>query len=151
MYKYQVFYNLDRYLFSLLEKVSFLYMTCRYSADTPEPSGCCSSIKVEQNIASIAFKKNVNILSSTERFIRSNHRFYKKRCFSIDFRFHSKTPVLESLFNKVAGLRPPALLKKRHQHSSFPMNFSKFFRTSILKNICERLLLTHLRLYMLIV
>ena len=68
VYKYQVFQrnNFDRYLFSLLEQVSFLYLICHYSADTPEPSGCCSSEKVEQNIASIAFIKNVNILSSTE-------------------------------------------------------------------------------------
>ena len=38
--------------------------------------------------------------------------------------FHSKTPVLESDFNKF-----------------FPVKFAKFLRTSILKTICERLLL----------
>ena len=46
-----------------------------------------------------------------------------------------KTPVLESLFNKVAGL------KKRLQHKCFPVNIVKFLKTPILKNIYERLLL----------
>ena len=32
-------------------------------------------------------------------------------------------------FNKVAGLRPRILLKKRLQHSCFPLNFAKFLRT----------------------
>ena len=32
-------------------------------------------------------------------------------------------------------------LKKRLQHRSFPVSITKFLRTSILKNICERLLL----------
>ena len=32
-------------------------------------------------------------------------------------------------FNKVAGLRPAQLRKKRHLHSCFPLNFAKFLRT----------------------
>ena len=32
-------------------------------------------------------------------------------------------------------------IKKRLQHRCFPVNVAKFLRTSILKNICERLLL----------
>ena len=43
--------------------------------------------------------------------------FCKKMCFERFRKFHRKTPVMESLFNKVAGLTP------------------------ILKNICQRLLL----------
>ena len=35
-------------------------------------------------------------------------------------------------FNKVAGLRPATLLKKRLWHSCFPVNFAKFLRTSFL-------------------
>ena len=42
-----------------------------------------------------------------------------------------KTPVLESRFNKVAGLRPAAILK-RLQHRCFPMNVAKFLRTAFL-------------------
>ena len=54
---------------------------------------------------------------------RSSHRrcFVKKR-YSWKFRkFYRKTPVLESLFNKVAGL-------------CFPVKFAKFLRAPILKN-----------------
>ena len=53
-----------------------------------------------------------------------------------------KTPELESHFNKVAGLHAYNLAKNRLQHWCFPLNNAKFLRTSILKNICERLLLS---------
>ena len=45
----------------------------------------------------------------------------------------------ESLFNKIAG--PAGLLKKRLQHRCFPVHITNFLRTSILKNISERVLL----------
>ena len=35
----------------------------------------------------------------------------------------------ESVFNKAAGLRPAALLKKRLWHRFFPVSFAKFPRT----------------------
>ena len=44
-------------------------------------------------------------------------------------------------FNKVEALRPITLLKKRLHHRYFPVNITKFLRTPILKNICEKLLL----------
>ena len=47
---------------------------------------------------------------------------------------HRKTPVPEPLFNKVAGLRPETLLKKRLWRRSFPVNFEKFLRISFLEN-----------------
>ena len=48
--------------------------------------------------------------------------------------------MVESLFNKVAGLQGN-YIKKRIQHRCFPMNNAKYLRTPILKNICVRLLL----------
>ena len=42
---------------------------------------------------------------------------------------HKKTPVLESLFNKVAGLKAYIFIQKRHQHSCFPVNIAKYLRT----------------------
>ena len=42
-------------------------------------------------------------------------------------------------FNKVAGLRPATLLKKRLWHRCFPMNFEKFQRTPFLQNTSRRL------------
>ena len=44
--------------------------------------------------------------------------------------------MLESLFNKAAGLQASNFIKKRLQHRYFPVNIVKFLRTPILKNIC---------------
>ena len=49
--------------------------------------------------------------------------------------------MLQFLFNKVAGLKPETLLKKSLQHRCFPVEFAKFLRTSIMKNIFEGLFL----------
>ena len=38
---------------------------------------------------------------------------------------HKKTPVMECLFNKVAGQRACNFTRKRLQHRCFPMNISK--------------------------
>ena len=46
---------------------------------------------------------------------------------------HKKAPGLESLFNKVGGLKTCNFIKKRLQHSCFPMNIAKFLRTSASK------------------
>ena len=47
----------------------------------------------------------------------------------------------ESLFDKVAGLRPATLLKKRLWHRCFPVDFVKFLRTPFLQSTSGRLLL----------
>ena len=47
------------------------------------------------------------------------------------WKIHRKTPVLQSFFNEVAGLRSATLLKKRLLNRCFSMNFSKFFRTPL--------------------
>ena len=44
-------------------------------------------------------------------------------------------------FNKIAGLSPATLLKKRLLCRGFPVNFAKFLRTHFLQNTSERLLL----------
>ena len=44
-------------------------------------------------------------------------------------------------FNKVAGLRPATLFKKRLCHRCFLVNFAKFLKTPFLQNIPGRLLL----------
>ena len=48
--------------------------------------------------------------------------------------------MLESLFNKFAGLRAGNFITKRFQHRYFPVDIVKFLKTSILKDICELLL-----------
>ena len=66
----------------------------------------------------------------------------KKDVFKKFHKFHrKKTPVLESLFNKVTGLRPCNLIKNGIRHKCFPVKLSKFLRTAMLKNIHGRLLL----------
>ena len=47
-----------------------------------------------------------------------------------------------AFFNKVAGLWPASLLKKRHWYKSFPVNFAKFLRTSFVTEHLWWLLLT---------
>ena len=43
-------------------------------------------------------------------------------------------------------------IKKKLRHRCFPVNIAKFFRTPILKNICERLVLTkEIQLYIIII
>ena len=49
--------------------------------------------------------------------------------------------MLESFFNKVAGLWAFSFIKKKSQRSCFPVKFVKFLRTPTFKNIGEQLLL----------
>ena len=44
-------------------------------------------------------------------------------------KFTGKHLCQSLVFNKVAGLRPATLLKKRLRHRCFPVNFAKFLRT----------------------
>ena len=53
-----------------------------------------------------------------------------------------ETPVLESLFDKVAGLQA-TLLKRDSNTGVFFIITAKFLRIPVLKNICERLILTY--------
>ena len=70
---------------------------------------------------------------------RSSHPevFCKKGIFKKNGEILRKTPVSESLFNKVAGLQPAIFFKKRFQHRCFTVEFAKFLRTNILYNICK--------------
>ena len=53
--------------------------------------------------------------------------------------------MLEPLFDKVSGLEAFNIIKKRFQQRCFPANIAaKILKLSILKNICERLLLSDL-------
>ena len=49
-------------------------------------------------------------------------------------KFTGKHLCQSLFFNKVAGLRPATLLKKRLWHRCFPVNFVKFLRTPFLQN-----------------
>ena len=49
-------------------------------------------------------------------------------------KFTGKHLCQSLFFNKVAGLRPATLLKKKLWHSCFPLNFTKFLRAPFLQN-----------------
>ena len=66
---------------------------------------------------------------------------YEKSAIRNAAKFTGKHPYQSLFFNKVAGLRPATLVKKRLRRRCFPVNFAKFIRTPILKNICKQLLL----------
>ena len=60
--------------------------------------------------------------------------FRKKVFFKFFSKFIGKHLCQSLLFNKNAGLRPATLLKKRLRHRCFPVNFTKFLKTSFLQN-----------------
>ena len=62
--------------------------------------------------------------------------FCKKRCSKKSHQFHKKTPVLESLFKKVASVQVCNFIKKRFQHSCFLVKFPKFLKTCLYANGC---------------
>ena len=82
------------------------------------------------------FKKKqlrVNVFASKIR----SHSFRApedvvQRCSSRDFSEFTGKHLCQSLFfNKVAGIGPATVLKKRFWHRCFPVNFEKFVRTHL--------------------
>ena len=70
---------------------------------------------------------------------RSHQSCSIKKLFLKFCNIYKKTPVLESLFNKVAGLLtwPATLLKRDCNISVLPVNAVNILIIPILKNICE--------------
>ena len=90
-------------------------------------------IPILLNLQNIRMK---NVFKRTEK--QPREVFCKKRCSWKFCKFDTKSPVLESLLKKLLACN---FIKKRLQHTCFPVKFTKFLRTPILKNSCERLLL----------
>ena len=68
--------------------------------------------------------------------------FYEKRCSFLKIsQISQRNTSVESLFNKVAGLKACNSIKKRLQHGCLFGKFAKFLRTPVLEIISERLLL----------
>ena len=71
---------------------------------------------------------------------RNNEQvFYKNAVVKIFAKYIKKRLCLSLFLNKNAGLLYWNFIKKQLQHRSFPVNIAKILRTSILRNICERL------------
>ena len=67
--------------------------------------------------------------------------FYKKGAFKSFPKFTGKQPYQNLFFNKIAGIRPSTLLKKRLWHRSFSVNFEKLLKITFSQNTSGRLLL----------
>ena len=82
------------------------------------------------------------ILSIILIIFRSSHRrcSLKKGVFGNFTKFTGKQMCQNFIFNKVGGMWPAILLKKRLWHRCFPMNFANFLRIPFLQNTSERLL-----------
>ena len=65
----------------------------------------------------------------------------QKKVFSKISQNSQETPVLEPLFNKLAGLMTKNLLKRRILHRCFLVNLTKFLRTHFSTEHFRRVLL----------
>ena len=65
-------------------------------------------------------------------FFRSSrsHVFFKMGFLKNFANFTRETPVLESLLNKVARLKPCKFIKKRLQHMCFPVKYANLLKTT---------------------
>ena len=89
-------------------------------------------------------QKTVNIVESPVRsscpelfckksFLKNFAKLTRKHLYQRLFFRKVACNIFQNLFlNKVAGLRPATLLKKRLWHRCFPVNFAKFLRTPFL-------------------
>ena len=68
---------------------------------------------------------------------------FKKVFLTFFSKFKGKHLRQDLFLNKVAGLRPTTLLKKRLWHRCFSVNFKKFLRTPFLTAHLQWLLLSH--------
>ena len=106
---------------------------------------CCNCIAIDVfgtiMITTFSNKKNAENCRKHHRYRKGRSQmFFKKdvlKNFSI---FTGKHLCWSLLLNKWQVFRSAALLKKRLQHSCFPVNIAKFLRTPTLKNIYKRLL-----------
>ena len=65
--------------------------------------------------------------------------FHKKAVFKNLAIFIGKHLCRSAFINENASFQSCNFIKKRVQHRCFPVTIAKFLRTSVLKNICERL------------
>ena len=86
-----------------------------------------------------------NGVTYLRRFLVRSSRpemFCKKGVFRNFIKLTGKHLCQRLFFNKVAGLRPTTVFKKRLWHRCFPVNFRKFLRTPFLTEYLRWLLLS---------
>ena len=87
------------------------------------------------------FQRFLFEVSATLKQKLSSKVFCKKDVRKKFAKFTGKHLYISIILNKVAGLQPVTSLIQRLRYKSFPVNFAKFLRTSVLQHICERQLL----------
>ena len=90
-----------------------------------------TNVKGQSTFWIILFNFLCNILTT----IRTNRSqmFFEIGVLKVS-NIHRKTPVLKSLFSKVASLEAYKFIKKRLQNRCFPVNIANFLRKFYLKN-----------------
>ena len=80
----------------------------------------------------LQFQNDMDCLPHSITFFQKqpSEVFFKKRCSSNFRKTHTKIPVPESLFNKVAGARPVTLLKRETLSQVFPCEFCKISKNT---------------------
>ena len=84
----------------------------------------------------VVFRKFCKKSRSSHQRCSKENIIVKKAVLNKFCNIYRKTPVPESLFDKVVGLQACSFVKKRLQHRCFSVNM-KFLRTLILKYTCE--------------
>ena len=94
----------------------------------------CSNLIIFSKSQSVANIEWRNLLWNSSIYIiqKQSPEVFCKKCYSKFWKIHRRTPVQQTLFTRVAGLRSATLLKKRLWHRGFPLNFEKYLRTSTL-------------------
>ena len=94
----------------------------------------------------VLFSRQNTELFGEYLFRRSHSELFHEKGVLEIFTKSGKHQCWSLLFNKVAGWKPPTLLKKGPRQKCCPLNFARFSRTPISWNTCKRLLLYTARL-----
>ena len=96
------------------------------------------SFRYFDDINNVFFKILSCVLLEAEFYkLFKNVSVYIRDCFTLGLKIqniHRKTPVFESLFDKVTDLKACLFIKKWLERRRFPMSIAKFLQTPILKN-----------------
>ena len=101
----------------------------------------CNKLNKICHLNANQFSRMYNCPTELEEYSALLPRVYKSSMEPLSITQKQPPEVYNSLFNKDADLKTGNFVKRRLQYRCFPVKFSKFLKTPILKNICERLLL----------
>ena len=98
------------------------------------------------HVSSRPLTEEIRLFQPTFHVVTKIRREKQKQPQATFRNIYRKTSMLESLFNKVAGLKTGKFIKQRVQNRCFPVTFLKFLRTSILKSSILNIYLELLKL-----